>query len=460
MALTVKQLHGASSFLLTFEPIDTSDVALSTQPFHILLDPCIVAAAASYSNKSSSSSSSSSSGGGFFSTTPFTPPPHAADADLALSAVDVALVSSPRRCHCHEPTLRQLAPRTRILAAPLAARRIRGWRHFHTVETLPRWDDSSTRGARRDEERDKILRIPVLSGILGGQPGEVTLTYIGPKRGSHVAIGITYRPPMVRRRMASPVPPPPLRLPTPALSFSAADDGSSSVTDGSPPLFLPATPPPPPSLTPVTTTPTSARSGARSCSIEGSTVSVVFAPHGIAYTALQGYATAHLLQESALPLTALLHCFDHVSPPWYSYRHHHHRRGALAAQVTAAALGARAWIGARGRGGDRDGKGAGEVQRALDRFFADGGEASPDASKRHLLTGSPGGGGGGGGHHHPTEVRALAVGEEIAMTSEGVWEEETLFSDEGKWSLELLGLGLDIGDEKGLLPVDWLGNAW
>ncbi|KAK8144680.1 hypothetical protein G3M48_005498 [Beauveria asiatica] len=408
MALTVKQLHGASSFLLTFEPIDTSDVALSTQPFHILLDPCIVTA---------SSSNKSSSGGGFFSTTPMTPPPHAADADLPLSAIDVALISSPRRCRCHEPTLRHLPPRTRILAAPLAARRIRGWRHFHTVETLPRWDDS-TRGARRDEERDKILRIPVLSGILGGEPGEVTLTYIGPKRGSHVAIGITYRPPMVRRRTASPVPPPPLRLPTPALSFSA-DDGSSSVTSGSAPLFLPATPPPPPPLTPTTTTPTSARS----CSIEHSTVSVVFAPHGIAYTALQGYATAHLLQESALPLTALLHCFDDVSPPWYSYRHHH-RRGALAGQVTAAAL--------------------------------DGGDASPDGSKRHLLTASPGG---SGGRHHLTEVRALAVGEEIAMTSEGVWEEETLFSDEGKLSLELLGLGLDIGDEKGLLPVDWLGNA-
>ncbi|KAM3473577.1 hypothetical protein MY5147_004701 [Beauveria neobassiana] len=427
MALTVKQLHGASSFLLTFEPIDTSDVALSTQPFHILLDPCIVAA----------------------------------DADLALSAIDVALISSPRRCHCHEPTLRRLAPRTRILAAPLAARRIRGWRHFHTVETLPRWDDSA-RGARRDEERDKILRIPVLSKILGGEPGEVTLTYIGSKRGSHVAIGITYRPPMVRRRTASPVPPPPLRLPTPAPSFSADDGGgsssssSSSVTSGSPPLFLPATPPPPPPLThtiTTTTTPTSARS----CGIQDSTVSVVFAPHGIAYTALQGYATAHLLQESALPLTALLHCFDNVSPPWYSYRHHTHRRlSALAGQKPGGALGARAWIGARG-GNDKDGQRAVEVQRALDRCFADGGEASPDVSKRHLLTGSPGG---GGGHHHPTEVRALAVGEEIAMTSEGVWEEETLFSDEGKWSLELLGLGLDIGDEKGLLPVDWLGNAW
>ncbi|KAM3557457.1 hypothetical protein MY1884_004498 [Beauveria asiatica] len=446
MALTIKQLHGASSVLLTFEPIDTSDVALSTQPFHILLDPCIVTA---------SSSNKSSTNGGFFSTTPITPPPHAADADLPLSAIDVALISSPRRCRCHEPTLRHLPPRTRILAAPLAARRIRGWRHFHTVETLPRWDDS-TRGARRDEERDKILRLPVLSGILGGEPGEVTLTYIGPKRGSHVAIGITYRPPMVRRRTASPVPPPPLRLPTPALSFCADDGGSSSVTSGSAPLFLPATPPPPPPppppLTPTTTTPTSARS----CSIEHSTVSVVFAPHGIAYTALQGYATAHLLQESALPLTALLHCFDDVSPPWYSYRHHH-RRGALAGQVTAAALGARAWIGARGGGdGDKDGQRAGEVQRALNRCFADGGDASPGGSKRHLLTASPGG---SGGHHHLTEVRALAVGEEIAMTSEGVWEEETLFSDEGKRSLELLGLGLDIGDEKGLLPVDWLGNA-
>ncbi|ATY58729.1 hypothetical protein A9K55_003704 [Cordyceps militaris] len=401
MALTIKQLHGAASFLITLEPLDTSDIALSTPSLSILLDP---------------------------QTTTTTG---------VLPTIDLVLISSARRRHCHEATLRQLPSHTRILAAvPAAARRIRGWRHFDpaVVECLPRWDD---------DDDDRVLRIPVLAAR-GGVPGEVTLTAIRRKRGgaAHAAIGITYRPPTATRPWlwcAAPgdtlVPPPPPGLPTPALSFSSSG-GSSPVSSTSahpsPPL-APRTPPPPPppSITsprrrrPVHHPPSPDRGGAGG-------VSILFAPRGVPYRGVQGYAATHLLNEAVLPLTALLHCFDAPSTVW--------PRGG-SGRETASALGARAWIGVGPGHVDA-------VQRALDESFARG-----MASPGNMLRRSAG--------LHPTEVRALAAGDELSLTSEGVWDEETLFSDEGKAPRVMLGLGLDMDrDEErllsGALGVDWV----
>ncbi|KAJ4163262.1 hypothetical protein LMH87_005003 [Akanthomyces muscarius] len=470
MALTIKQLNGDASFLLTFEPIETSDVALSTQPFHVLLDPRIATA-----------SSSSSS---------------VVAALQDLPDIDLVLVSSARSDHCHEATLRQLpsTSKTRILAEPAAARRIRGWRCFDkgTVEALPRWEDCPAPG----KEERRVLRIPILPQVFGGEPGEMTLTYLGQKREAHAAIGITYRPPTVsptafRRgnraaaatpNSSSPIPPCPPRLPTPALSFSDAGSSSSSssvpgspassTVDGSP--MLPAMPPPP--LTRTGTRNSSGgtrrrRSGraVQSCATWRSLrtlsphsldrgVSVIFAPHGIPYRALQSYATTHLLRQAVLPLTALLHCFDAPAQPWYLGGS---SGGMPMGQETASALGAKAWISCHdgekdvGRGGGVVGRLVGkkqrfvadEVQRALDASHAQG-----MASPGNLLRKSAG--------HHPTEVLALEAGEEIAMTSEGIWEEETLFADD-KGGGGLLGLGLRMGeDEEGRIvtgapALDW-----
>ncbi|KAJ6788093.1 hypothetical protein PWT90_10788 [Aphanocladium album] len=130
-------------------------------------------------------------------------------------------------------------------------------------------------------------------------------------------------------------------------------------------------------------------------------------------------------------------------------------------QETASALGAKAWISAHD--GDKYVRGlvgklvkkrrylADEVQRTLDLSF----EQSMAASPGGMLKKST---------QHPTEVLALEAGEEITMTSEGVWEEETLFADEK--GLDLLGLGLDMseGAEDQMLtdapPVSWLGSQW
>lgn len=466
MALTIKQINGDASFLLTFEPIDTSDVALSTQPFHVLLDPWITAHGSSGVHTN------------FWSTA------HAHEACIAslkdLPEIDVVVISSPKSDHCHEATLRQLPMRggkTRILAEPAAARRIRSWRHFDSsmVEALPRWED--TRHASPDKE--PVLRIPILPQVFGGEPGEVTLTYIGQKREAHAAVGITYRPPTVsptvfRRRKASPgsslIPPCPPRLPTPALSFS---DGGSPVSPvssegsfGSPPLPSAAAPPPP-----GVGGGRRRRSGrtVKSCATWRSLhtlsphnrdrgVSVVFSPHGIPYSALQNYATTHLLSQAVLPLTALLHCFDSYSQPWF-LGGHNNSSGMPMGQETASALGAKAWISAHD--GDKDVRGvvsklvkrrrylADEIRQALGRSY----ELSPGTGNILRRPGS-----------HPTEVLGLEVGEEITMTSEGIWEEDTLFADEKP--MDMHGLGLDLGDDaeslvlNTALPADWIGVSW
>lgn len=484
MALTIKQLNGDASFLLTFEPIDTSDVALSTQPFHVLLDPWI-------SNPGSSSGSAAGAGvhTNFWSTAHAQPA--CIDSLQDLPEIDLIVISSARSDHCHEATLRQLPARntkTRILAEPAAARRIRSWRYFAAdkIEALPRWEETKQ---TTTPDKEKVLRIPILPQVFGGEPGEVTLTYIGQRRETHGAVGITYRPPTVsptvfrRSRMpsstgTSPIPPCPPRLPTPALSFS--DSGSS--TPGSPASSIgsmsPTLVPAPLSCAAGGGTPGSRRrrcSGrtVQSCATWRSLrtlsphnrdrgVSVVFSPHGIPYAgALQSYATTHLLSQAVLPLTALLHCFDSYSQPWF-LGGTNNSAGMPMGQETAAALGAKAWISAHD--GDKDVRGvvsrlvkkrrylADEVQRTLDASFAQG-----MASPGNMLKRSP--------NYHPTEVLALEVGEEIAMTSEGIWEEDTLFADEKPLDMHGLGLSLDEGAEDQILtgappPVDWLGAEW
>lgn len=464
MALSIKQLNGDASFLLTFEPIDTSDVALSTQPFHVLLDPWIT-----------------SSGAGIH--TNFWSTAHAQEACISslqdLPEIDLVVVSSAKSDHCNEATLRQLpagGSKTRILAEPAAARRIRSWRYFDngTVEALPRWED----GKHLTADKEPVMRFPILPQVFGGEPGEITVAYIGGKRDGHSAIGITYRPPTVsptvfRRnktpsRGESPIPPCPPRLPTPALSFSDSSVPASPASpvfsdgDGSPPVL----PPPPSSFRRraglIKSSPAWRSSHALSPHSRDRGVSVVFSPHGIPYSTLHNYATTHLMSQAVLPLTALLHCFDSYSQPWFLGANN--SSGMPMGQETATALGAKAWISTHD--GDKDVRGivsklvkrrrymADEVQQTLDRTYAMSSPGLGSHSPGSLLRRTVG--------CHSTDVMALQVGEEIAMTSEGVWEEDTLFADPK--SLDIQGLGLDMSDDAedgiltGVSPPPWIST--
>lgn len=46
-------------------------------------------------------------------------------------------------------------------------------------------------------------------------------------------------------------------------------------------------------------------------------MSVIYSPHGVSYDIIKPYASSHLVNESALPLSALIHSFDRVENPWY-----------------------------------------------------------------------------------------------------------------------------------------------
>lgn len=96
------------------------------------------------------------------------------------------------------------------------------------------------------------------------------------------------------------------------------------------------------------------------------TLSVVYSPHGVPYDIIRPYATSHLVTESALPLTALIHSFDRVENPWW-----------LGGNVSAGSPGgleiarnlyAKAWISAHDA--DKDNKGISVKQVRIGKFRA------------------------------------------------------------------------------------------
>lgn len=406
MALTVKQLNGDASFLLTFEPIETASSRLSTpsEPFRILLDPWIVGPSTILHPKISSTTRAQEA---CVSTLQDLPEP------------DLVIISHSRSDHCNEATLRQLPrsnTKTLILAEPTAARLIRSWKYFDKdmVRALHRWGDPRQIG------QDTVTRVPVPPQVFGGGGGEVTIVFIPQKRdltSLHSAIGITYRPPtsgpsVFRRTVLTPPTTPtspvsacPPQLPAPCLSLLGSADELSVTLFGTP---TPRESPTLPSLR-------AARSTASlSPHARNRAVSVIFSPHGVSYSSLEPYVTSHLLTEAALPLTALLHCFDTVSPPWWLGGNV--SPGMQAGQQTAAAMGARAWISTY----DGEKYVTGLAKRVTHRKKRDRNVAREVirrtiGDKRAIRNKK---------HAKPTEILALSPGEEVTLTSEGVWKEE------------------------------------
>ncbi|KFH40538.1 hypothetical protein ACRE_087730 [Hapsidospora chrysogenum ATCC 11550] len=407
MALSIKQLNGDSSFLLTFEPIvaDDSPPSIFQEPFRILLDPWLCGPSSPEHHPSLSPSNHSK--------------PMLLPSLHQLPVPDVVIISQHKNDHCHEATLRQLpgtGTKTVILAEPTAAKKIRSWGHFDhdKVITLSRWEDSRQTG------RDSVARIEVPPHFPGGDVGEVTISFIPQKRdlrNQHPVVGITYRPPTPRSSrynrpgMSPPTTP---RSPISTLATPQLPPLRSPTTEATPtirPIFpvLP-TPPSSPSLR-------SKRSAASlTPHLRNRTVSVLYAPHGATYSSIESYATSHLVNEAALPLTALLHCFDDVDGPWWrpgaaSLQ----SRGMSAGVETASALGARAWVSAhdgektatgflKGRVLLRRRHGVNDVRREMEGSAT----GSPDQRPSKILT----------------EVLALGIGDEVTLTSEGIWDVE------------------------------------
>lgn len=446
MALTIKQLNGDSSFLLTFEPIEDGTSAHKPlhEPFTILLDPCISDVGTIHRSRTGSS-------------LPLQTP--CVSSLMDLPEPDLVVISRSDAGHCHEETLRQLPPdntKTVILAEPAAAKTIRGWRHFagHKVQTLRRWENPRQTG------RDNVARFPVDAHSRGGgHPGEVTVSYVQQKRdliNSHSAIGISYRPPPSRPSLflrptlsppatpRSPVAAFPPQLPPPVSVSAGEAPRPSSSRQPSPLLSQNNGLPTPPASPVMSRSVRSVKSTATlSPHVRDRALSVIFSPHGIPYSGgLEAFATTHLLNETALPLTALLHCFDDIAAPrWLGGGA---STGAPEAQRTASTLGARALISAHD-GRELIGGLLGKMARRR-RYRQDEVRdmvlSAEEAAATATMTGKAAS---KKGLRQPIEVRALSAGEEVALTCEGVWSttSESPVSATGKDSSSSLdGLAL------------------
>lgn len=289
MAVHIQSINADSCFLLSFSP---SGASLDETSFNILLDPWLSGPSTILSER--------------FAHTLHTARP-CIDSLLDLPRIDLVLVSQDMPDHCHEPTLRQLPRNTtaRVVAPPAPAKRIQSWKHFDAsrIHTLRRYQPSVP---------ESVARFPIFSTCPSGSDGEITISYLAPKRdlkGLHNAIGITYRP-----------------------------CGGRSVK-GSRYVDLPLTPPMTPTREVNTTLHPSPTGLPR-----GKTMSILYSPHGIDYDCVRPYASSHLLKEAALPLDVLLHSRHRVSNAWFF--------GGLICNgspggiTIAQNLGARHWVAA------------------------------------------------------------------------------------------------------------------
>lgn len=496
MALTIRHLNTDASFLLTFEPIVPASVSARgppARPFHILLDPWITGPSKIFHPK--------------VSLTRHKEPACVASLD-ELPTPDVVIVSQAKTDHCNEATLRQIPPgaRTLILAEPGAARIIKRWKHFdrRRVWALKRWADSGSGGGAGPGARvDAVVRIPLPPVVRGGEPGEVTVTYIPQRRDLtrlHAAVGITFRPPPVTSS-SRPIPKlgsttavsnvpfmttPPATLKSHKshadLSMSTKYMGPSHAyphqklrsraTKGTP-AKDPAFPAPSPAslrsvrsastlmptitshsnitLTPTLSSNSTLASNPLHTHVSNSqrTLSLLFSPHGMPFAGpLSSYATTHLVKEAALPLTALLHCFDSVKNPWWLGGRV--LLGAPAGREIAMKLGAKVWVSCHDGEKDVRGLATGWVRtRKWDRSLvqkelrAEAGEEfnSRTMAKRGtrarsvrpvtsagrgtlntsttMSSGCSAAEGEGSGQE--TQVLSLDSGEKIILTSKGVW---------------------------------------
>jgi hypothetical protein len=346
MSLTVKHLNSDASFLLTFQPLldFPPSPGKVENSFTILVDPWLSGPSKIWHTKFSISRQKSEP---------------CISSLKELPEPDIVVISQDKSDHCHQQTLTQLprsGGKTMILAEPAAAKLIRGWKYFdpEKIVTLPKWGDPRLRGA------SLVHRIPIPSLTPQGSPGEVTISFIAQKADItrlHSAVGITYRPP----------------------------------SNSHPFQTRPLTPP---------DSPQSFRS-TFSTSASNQALSVIYSPHGCNYKTLAPYITSHLVAEAALPLTALLHCFDRVTNAWYLGGNI--CTGFPGGLEIAQNLCARAWISAHD--GDKDTKGLATTKIVIKKYGREEVESivSPRSEKfPHKRTG--------------TEAVVLKSGEEIRLS--------------------------------------------
>ncbi|KAF3762495.1 hypothetical protein M406DRAFT_72495 [Cryphonectria parasitica EP155] len=425
MALSLRRLDTDAFFLLTFSPIVASTTpSVDPRSYHILLDPWIAGPSRSSHFKISLTHQ----------------PAQDYISSLAqLPVPDLIIFSQARPDAYNEAAVCQIPADTKtlILAEPSAAKVIRGWKHFdrRNVLALKRWGD-------RHDWRETVTRIPLPPMVSGGRPGEVTVAYIPQARdltGSRATVGITFRPPpmfssgrmpgALKASYVSAAAPPLPAMPKSHRSYSTlprvcVDPASAylaqslTTTDtkqeqlgehlASWPTLRPARStsalttalgkPASPSVPSYSIPPSSQR-----------TLSLLFSPRGIPFAGhLSSYATTHLVSEAALPLTVLLQRRDHVVNSWWL------GRKALAGMASGEEIAMR--LGARCRVSCHDETAEAEEEQEEEEEEETRGKG---LSKGWLRSISPSAGEGPSVQH---QVVHLASGEDVVVTSEGVWD--------------------------------------
>lgn len=327
MSLTVKSLNGDTSFLLTFSPpvAPLSSPGLFPGSFSILVDPWITGPSIILNSVFSHSEQKHT--------------PCISSLKELEREPDLILISQHKPDHCHEETLRQLPPECEsiILATPAAVKRIHSWNHFRSesIHALPKFAEGDGRS---------IYRIVLPPPTPRGSCGEVTISWLPARHdltGVHHAIGITYRPPC-----------------TP---LSMRNRGYY--------LDLPMSPPASPRspLSPMTIASSPRTIVPSPNNDREKTLSVIYSPHGVSFDTIRPYATSHLVSESALPLTALMHSFDCVDNPWWLGGNI--SAGSPGGLEIARSLYARAWISAHDA--DKDNRGWAVKQTRIGQFAVD-----------------------------------------------------------------------------------------
>lgn len=375
MSLTIKHLNSDTSFLLTFSPTapfppqSPSSMYLS-QNYTILLDPWLVGPSNIFHQK-------------FSSTRHKTPP--CISSLTELPEPDLVIISQSKSDHCHKQTLMQLPAlggKTIILAEPAAAKIIRGWRYFapEKVVTLPRWE--TPRNSRSKTDIYTIL-VPALTP--NGVPGVVSIAYLSQKpdlTGLHSAIGITYQSPLFSSPSTDPWNLSPSQLDTPPLTPASTATFSTSSTS----QYNPYQPRP---------------------------LSLIYSPHGIPYKYLQPYITSHLVPQCALPLTALLHCFDTVQNAWYLGGNI--CSGFPGGLQIAQNLCARVWVSAHD--GEKEIKGIANGKLEVRKYDREEVESIVSPRSDRFPISSPGKGDVRAISGKGTEVVVLGSGEEIRLSA-------------------------------------------
>ncbi|KAK5172868.1 uncharacterized protein LTR77_002988 [Saxophila tyrrhenica] len=373
MALTVTQLNGDTTILLTFCPAFAPEQNDKRTRFPgdytILIDPWL--------------SGQSSILHPTFQVSQHTVEPAIASINDIKEHIDLIIISQDKPDHCHKETLCSLSKKKQvnIIATPAAAKKIRSWGHFNPRRVL-------AMDPYKADRPETVVRIPLPAYTSTSASGEITIANIATKRdvtGLHNAIGITYQPPSSvftmntqweRYEQGTTVQ---LstngisRPQTPAQRPRTGSDTLPPPTDKkllrksvSFPYLPQQTPPTPAPPLPPLPAPHHQRadSGIANPTPAPNTeplLSLLYTPHGITPHTLAPYHTTHL---RSLPLTALFHSMNTEENPWFMGGRV--AGGAPGGVELAKAVRAREWFGAHDE--EKDNRGLATVWIKSRRF--------------------------------------------------------------------------------------------